>query len=127
MTSEKQSGRVSLLIVEDDPGHAKIIQRVASEYADVTLAGSVGDAREMLSAKGYDVLVLDQQLPDGLGSELQRWVSEQGMAPSIIFVSADDGCEQSVIGAGAVGFVHKSGNYANSLTDLIVRMCRRSS
>jgi DNA-binding response OmpR family regulator len=84
MTSEKQSGRVSLLIVEDDPGHAKIIQRVASEYADVTLAGSVGDAREMLSAKGYDLLVLDQQLPDGLGSELQRWVNEQGMAPSRI-------------------------------------------
>jgi two-component system OmpR family response regulator len=118
------SDKLSLLIVEDDAGHAKIVRHVASEYAVVDHADSIADAKAKLLSTAYDILILDQQLPDGLGSELQGWVLAQGMTPRIVFVTGDESCRESVIGAGAVGFVLKEGSYAKPLTELMARVCR---
>lgn len=64
-------GNTKILIVEDDPLIAEILQGILkSADVDVLLADSIAQAEELLERSAVDMIILDRKLPDGDGVEL---------------------------------------------------------
>lgn len=65
------STEATILIVEDDIAIATLLDELlVDEGYTVLLAGSLGDADEMIAGNQVDVILLDVQLPDGNGLDL---------------------------------------------------------
>lgn len=109
-------GRVRLLIVEDEPDLADVIARgLRRDGHAVDVALSVSQADLKLRSAGYDLTVLDWNLPDGSGLQLcQDLVSGdqptfEGERPRILLLTARDDIEDRVAGldAGADDYLVK--------------------
>jgi two-component system, NtrC family, response regulator HydG len=65
-----------VLLVDDEPDFADAAAQILRlKSHEVTMAGSLGDARRALGASTPDVLLLDLMLPDGSGLELLDEIS----------------------------------------------------
>jgi DNA-binding NtrC family response regulator len=99
-----------LLIIEDDPA---LGQMLAMHFEDVGFAVEtaracgVGLAR--LRENRFDVLLLDQQLPDGHGSDLIQAVLASDPELPVIMMTGQHDLELAIeaIQRGAADFVHK--------------------
>lgn len=61
----------TILVVEDDIAIATLLDELlVDEGYHVLLAGSLGDADELIAVNQLDVILLDVQLPDGSGLDL---------------------------------------------------------
>lgn len=56
-----------VLVVEDDPGHARLYGRLLGGKFSLDVAGSLDEARRLLSLAPVDAMLLDWTLPDGTG------------------------------------------------------------
>ncbi len=65
-----------------------IVARLARSGMACDLAETVTDAREFLSVQRYDALVLDINLPDGLGTELLRELRNGGDRTPVLMLTA---------------------------------------
>lgn len=84
MTESQPTGE--LLLVDDDPVFGRVLGTALGRRGfRVTLAGSVGEARERLAQLAPTHAVLDLRLPDGSGLELVPLLRE-GHAPVRIVV-----------------------------------------
>ncbi|MDD2943451.1 MAG: histidine kinase dimerization/phospho-acceptor domain-containing protein [bacterium] len=98
------------LVVEDDLSFLKILEiRLRGWYPnlDLTVAHSLSKAREWLEKKDFELLILDQHLPDGIGSTL---LSHPGCNKcAVMALSADDSPELpgNAVRAGATHFLGK--------------------
>jgi len=99
------------VLVADD--HAELLQLVAGALEDdghrAVAAHSVSEAEAALSVAGFDVLVLDDALPDGSGVELCRKLRERGNFTPVLILTAHAAVRQRVRGldAGADDFLGK--------------------
>ena len=105
-----------VLVVEDERDLADAIARgLRRQGYAVDIAHSSGSAEEKLRSGGYDLAVLDWNLPDGSGLELCRRmvVSEipsfEGHRPRILMLTARDDIDDRVAGldAGADDYLVK--------------------
>ncbi len=94
-----------LLVVEDEPDLADVIARgLRRDGHAVDVALRSDDADLKLRSAGYDLVVLDWNLPDGSGLQLcRRLVSGdlptlEGDRPRILMLTARDGIEDRVAG-----------------------------
>lgn len=94
-----------LLVVEDEPDLADVIARgLRRDGHAVDIAGTSGEADLKLRSAGYDVVVLDWNLPDGSGLDLCRAVVSgdlptlEGDRPKILMLTARDDIEDRVAG-----------------------------
>lgn len=63
-----EGGAFRCLIIEDDREFASLVEQVVRGLGgEVTLAASLGQARESLAPGRYDLVLLDNRLPDGTG------------------------------------------------------------
>lgn len=94
-----------LLVVEDEPDLADVIARGLrrdGHAVDVALRSTDADIK--LRSTGYDVLVLDWNLPDGSGLQLCRDLVSgelptlEGVRPKILMLTARDDVEDRVAG-----------------------------
>ncbi len=78
-----------LLLVEDDPAIARTVA-YALERDGLAVNHSLllSDARHLLRAHRFDLLVLDVGLPDGSGLELLRELRQQGHTLPVLMLSA---------------------------------------
>jgi DNA-binding NtrC family response regulator len=99
-----------LLIVEDDPAlNQMLVLHFEDEGFQVEGAITCVEALEQLEANSYDLLLLDQQLPDGTGMELlDRVLSREPDLPVVMMTGQHD-LELAIeaIKEGAADFVHK--------------------
>ena len=81
--------RRRLLIVDDEPDVLGWL-RIALEPLrwDVNGARNIAEAQEMAVRLQPDVILLDQQLPDGAGIDLGRWLGEHQPATALLMFSA---------------------------------------
>src|SRR6185295_18045809 len=96
--------------VDDDASLRRALgDRVRHWDHAVDEAASVGAARETLAKRGYDVVLLDLQLPDGSGIDL---LPETGEA-DVIMLTAHGSIESAVaaIRAGAADFLAKPADF----------------
>lgn len=80
-----------LLLLEDDQSLIDgLVYALTKEGFALDVAMTVREARAQLAAQAYDLLLLDQTLPDGSGQALCEEVRAGGNAVPIIFLTAMD-------------------------------------
>lgn len=80
-----------ILIVEDDKGVREGIElALKREDFSFVLCESIAGARDALSVReGFDLILLDLNLPDGSGYELLKEIKNKGNEPVIILTAND--------------------------------------
>jgi len=126
---------VRLLVVEDEPELADVIARgLRRDGHAVDVALRVGEAEVKLRSAGYDVVVLDWNLPDGSGLQLCRQLINgelptlEGDRPRILMLTARDDVDDRVRGldSGADDYVVKPFAFAE-LSARIRALIRREN
>ncbi len=80
----------NLLLLEDDPAlGAGVRLALQGEQRRVTLCRTLAEARAALRAERFDLLVLDENLPDGSGLDLLREVRRGSSVPVILLTVND--------------------------------------
>ncbi len=59
-----------ILVIDDDQDILALVKHTLSREFEVTFAEYIADAEALISRNEFDLIVLDEILPDGLGSEL---------------------------------------------------------
>lgn len=99
-----------MLLVEDDLDVAAGIGDYLEAHGlRVEFAASAGEARARVAESGFDLLVLDVNLPGQDGIALCRDLKQQGLATPAIFLTARGGLQDKLEGfaAGAVDYMVK--------------------
>jgi two-component system cell cycle sensor histidine kinase/response regulator CckA len=117
---------IKILLVEDNPGDARLIKEMLSESTAVRFelvhVKRLSEARESLAREGFDIIVLDLSLPDGHG--LDTVVQTHIAAPGIpLVIMSGLGKEELAIKAvqeGAQNYLIKG----QVDSDLLVRSMR---
>ena len=110
---------IHILLIEDDPAHAELIQRAFEDRGDkskLTIAHTLVEAREHLDKFTPTLIIADWRLPDGDSSELLDETDNHPTTPVIIMTSY--GSERNavnVIKSGALDYIVKS---SESMTDM---------
>lgn len=74
-----------ILFIDDDEDHVKMASAVlARENHVIDPAHNGADAKHLASISGYDIIILDWQLPDSTGIEFLKWYRGVGNAPVIM-------------------------------------------
>src|SRR2546421_4531296 len=94
--SEHPVQRLSLLIVEDERPLAKLWMMELGTLVDATLAHTIGEAREKLNGRGFDVVLLDLHLPDGKGTDLLAEISQRGDATDVIILTGNADLDSAI-------------------------------
>jgi DNA-binding NarL/FixJ family response regulator len=105
------SDRARVVIVDDhDLFRSGVRAELGARVDVVGEAGSVGEAIEVITACGPDVVLLDVHMPDGGGEEIIRGVVPAQPQVRFLALSVSDTAEDviAVIRAGARGYVTKS-------------------
>lgn len=81
-----------ILVVEDEPGVLRAVQRILSSHHEVTPAQKVAEAREHIQRRqdrggSFDVAIVDLQLPDGDGYQLNREIHELSPGTDVILMT----------------------------------------
>jgi two-component system, NtrC family, response regulator AtoC len=102
------------LIVDDDPGFlAGLAELVKREGFDVTSAGSLRQAREEIASNPPDILLVDLNLPDGMGLSLLQGL-EPASAPEVVLITGSASVETAVeaLRLGAADYLTKPVDFA---------------
>lgn len=92
---------VRILLVDDEPAVRGLASLVLQQQGwSVSEAASLEEAAAKLSAEpgAYALAVVDLQLPDGLGPDLERQFQAAVGAPSFIYITGDPGALQRITG-----------------------------
>ena len=98
------------LVVEDDRLFARTLALMLEEDGLVTqVAHDLASAREALKARAFDVLLLDNQLPDGFGLDLARELPDDDERPSVLVITASPRLDDALaaVRAGWLDFLVK--------------------
>jgi len=100
---------ISVLSVEDHPMGAKeIVKSLKSMGANVDSCGTVAEALELVQRRPYDVGIIDQGLPDGVGLDLIREVMQiRPFMGLIMYTMRDDAGLQHSLQSLGVTYLSK--------------------
>ncbi|MEJ7819126.1 MAG: EAL domain-containing protein [Rubrobacteraceae bacterium] len=112
-TEQRRLTTVRVLLVEDNPGDARLVELLLSEVIspefDIAWAATLGEAFERLTENEFDVALLDLSLPDASG--LDSVTALQSTAPRLPLVvlsgMADEDVALSAIQGGAEDYLVK--------------------
>jgi two-component system, OmpR family, response regulator len=112
---------VKLLVVEDEPKMARLLERGLREEGHATDVVRHGeDALWMAKAASYDAIVLDVMLPGLDGVAVCKQLRESGVWTPVIFLTARDAVDDRVRGldAGADDYLVKPFSFSELLARL---------
>lgn len=118
-----------VLIVEDDSQAREFFRASVLGCQRLQLVGCVGTVADALSALDHakaappDVLLVDLNLPDGLGFEVIRYAARRCPSAEALVISmfGDEENVLAAIEAGALGYIHKDAtpeNIAQTILDM---------
>ncbi len=82
--------RPRILHVEDDNDVVAVVQMLLAEVGDVQQAATSAEASAALSAQSFDLVILDQNLPDGNGIDLLPLIERLRPSLPVILFSVRD-------------------------------------
>ncbi|MCK4821217.1 PAS domain S-box protein, partial [bacterium] len=104
---------IKVLLIEDNPGDARLIQELLSEtnmaYFQVEVAKRLSDGLEALSERRFDVVLLDLSLPDSSGLNTLVKVHSQAQKVAIIVLTglSDEALAVEAMRKGAQDYLVK--------------------
>jgi CheY-like chemotaxis protein/nitrogen-specific signal transduction histidine kinase len=100
---------ISILSVEDHPqGSKEILRSLKSMGANVEGCGTYAEALELIIRRPFDVAIVDQGLPDGLGLDLIREIAEiRPFMGLIMYTVRDDAGLQHTLQSLGVTYLTK--------------------
>ncbi|MCI0549737.1 MAG: response regulator, partial [Anaerolineae bacterium] len=110
---------IHILLIEDDPAHAELIQRAFEDRGDgtrLTIAHTLEEASAHIKKFKPTLIIADWRLPDGDSTTLLNENSQAADPPIIIMTSY--GSERNAVDAiiaGALDYIVKS---SESMTDM---------
>ena len=113
LTSDNSTRELQILIIDDDPSFRKLLGLRLQSFIDnlkITTFENLSEAREALKEEKvvyYDLVILDQHLPDGSGTEFldEGWFEE--LAVMTISSDTDPSIPGASIKAGSAYFLNK--------------------
>ena len=99
-----------ILIVDDEPDLRTLYElTLLREGHKVEAAATVEEAMELLKAHSFDLMITDMRLPDGLGLDLLRHLSQAQRREKAIVITAYGSAESAVesLKAGAFDYLTK--------------------
>src|SRR5256885_16124851 len=123
--------RVKVLLVEDNPVDARLIQESLAEASDdsfdLELADTLAAGLQRLGSGGFDAMLLDLALPDSFGAETFMRAKARAMGVAIIILTGlnDDSLALKLVQGGAQDFVAKVDVSGNNLTRAILYAVER--
>jgi PAS domain S-box-containing protein len=107
---EEEPGRLHLFLVEDDDDVAYLIRKSLEKHDHkVTRCRSAADALIVLAQASFDLVLLDQFLPDMPGLDLLQRLTREGIAVPVLMVTGkgNEHLATSVLRAGALDYLVK--------------------
>ncbi len=107
---EMEKAQTRILIVDDEPSVLRLLQRVVQKTGSAcSLASSAGEAKTLLDAEGFDLLLCDLYLPGESGLELIEWVQARQPRMGMIMISGEDDPQVAgkALELGAYGYIIK--------------------
>ena len=101
---------VRVLVLDDEPDLRTLYElSLQREGYTVVAVGGLHEARALLEAGHFDVVITDLRLPDGLGTSLLHWLREQHRNERCIVITAYGSAENAVesLKAGAFDYLTK--------------------
>ncbi len=99
-----------LFLIEDDDDVALLIRKSLERFGhQVTRCRSAADALIVLGQAGFDLVLLDQRLPDMSGLELLQQLAREGVSAPVLMVTGygDEHLATRVLRAGAMDYIVK--------------------
>ena len=102
-----------ILLIEDDNGHARLIQELLKEADDFPFvlqrAARLADGVHLALGADWSIVLLDLSLPDGFGrNTFHQLVKAAPKVPVLVLSSNDDrAVAEELMGAGARGYLVK--------------------
>lgn len=82
---------IAILLIEDDPADALLVQEMLSEIKNsncvLSRAERAAEALRLIASRNFDIILLDLSLPDGTGLELVRKVRSAAPQTPVIVMS----------------------------------------
>lgn len=104
------NAQTSVLVVDDEPDLRTLCElTLLREGYRVQTAADLREARALLAAQGFDVVITDMRLPDGLGLALLQTLHEERRSERCIVMTAYGSAENAVeaLRAGAFDYLTK--------------------
>ncbi len=117
-----------ILLVEDHDDTRNVLQRLLGRWGHaVTTAGSVGEARAILTTETFDLLLSDIGLPDGTGHEVATALRERSQIPAVAM--SGYGMDADLARTEAAGFTEHIVKpvAAERLREIVERVAQSSS
>ncbi|MFP5206969.1 MAG: sigma-54-dependent transcriptional regulator [Acidobacteriota bacterium] len=114
-----------VLVIDDEPGMRRILDvNLRRDGHTVVEAEGAADGIDLLKREDFDVVLTDQKMPDGSGTDVLRAAQEDDPTTSVIFLTAVGTVELAVesIRQGAFDFLTKP-----FLPDVVRAAVRRAS
>jgi two-component system sensor histidine kinase/response regulator len=125
------SKRIKVLLIEDNPGDARLIRESLAESThqpfDLGIVDRLATGLERLGAGGVDAMLLDLALPDSFGFDtfLKARPQARGVAIIVLTGQNDQSLALKLVQEGAQGFLAKSDVSGNNLTRSIMHAIER--
>jgi len=110
MNSQPAAAVAQVLVVDDEPDLRTLYElTLLREGYQVECAADLAQARELLQARRFDVVISDMRLPDGLGLELLQGLADQQRPERCVVMTAYGSAENAVeaLKAGAFDYLTK--------------------
>lgn len=123
--------RIKVLLVEDNPGDARLIREKLAETDndpfEIEITGTLGEGLKRLSEGGVDAMLLDLALPDSFGQETFARAKAQALGVAIIVLTGlnDESLALKLVQGGAQDFVAKIDVTGNNLARAILYAIER--
>lgn len=111
----------SVLVIDDEQPIRRLLQKeLATDFREISTAGSAVEAREMLNTRWFDVIILDLRLPDISDLNLLIEIKESVPHSEVVLITGHGDIDSAVqaMKLGAYDFIRKPFNLER--LDLIV-------
>jgi DNA-binding response OmpR family regulator len=115
-----------ILLVEDDPAMARLIQQVLHAHGFTSSTHVATGHAALVSAADADVVLLDQQLPDVSGLEVLEALRGRAQPPSVVLVTGhgNESFAAKALRQGADDYLAKDSAFADLLPQVMERVRR---